>query len=54
MNIYLRLFLQQYLSVVLAALVPVILIAFLTIPVSLGGHPGEERSADAPIVRHMT
>jgi len=54
MNSYLRAFLQQYLGVVLATLVPVILIAFLTIPVSLGGHPGEALGANAPITQHMT
>jgi hypothetical protein len=54
MNIYLRSFLQQYLGVVLATLVPVILIAFMSIPVSLGGHPGEALTASAPITQHMT
>jgi hypothetical protein len=54
MNIYLRSFIQQYLRVVLATLVPVILIAFMSIPVSLGGHPGVTLSANAPFTQHMT
>lgn len=33
----------QFLRVVLAALVPVILVAFTSIPFNLGGHPGEAR-----------
>lgn len=36
-------FLAQFFSVVLAALVPVILVAFTSIPFNLGGHPGEAR-----------
>ncbi|WP_296449670.1 hypothetical protein [Rhodoferax sp. UBA5149] len=54
MDSSLRLFVNQYLGVVIAALVPVVLIAFLSIPVTLGGHPGEMRAAVAPITQHMT
>lgn len=54
MDISLRLFTRQFMGVVLAALVPVILVAFLSIPYSLGGHPGEERSAGNSGSRHMT
>lgn len=36
-------FIRQFAGVVAAALVPVILVAFLSIPLSLGGHPGEPR-----------
>jgi hypothetical protein len=54
MDISLRLFTRQFMGVVLAALVPVILVAFLSIPYSLGGHPGEERSAENLGSRHMT
>lgn len=54
MDISLRLFTRQFMGVVLAALVPVILVAFLSIPYSLGGHPGEERSTEHFSSRHMT
>ncbi len=54
MDSSLRLFISQYLGVVGAALVPVVMIGFLSIPVSLGGHPGEMRAAIAPIEQHMT
>lgn len=50
----LRLFIREYLGIVFVALLPVIVTAFLSIPLSLGGHPGEPGSADAPIHRHMT
>lgn len=54
MDSSLRLFINQYFGVVLATLVPVILIAFMSIPVTLGGHPGEMYAANAPIAQHMT
>ena len=54
MNSSLRLFIRQVLNVVLAALVPVVLVAFLSIPYSLGGHPGEDRTATASSSQHMT
>jgi hypothetical protein len=54
MNSSLRLFICELLGVVLAALVPVVLVAFLSIPYSLGGHPGEDRTATAPSSQHMT
>lgn len=54
MDSSLRLFIYQFGGVVLAALVPVILIAFMSIPFTLGGHPGDVRSAAAPVARHMT
>ncbi len=50
----LRQFARQYLAVVVAALLPVILTAFLSIPFNLGGHPGDVRAIDAPMTRHMT
>jgi len=50
----LRLFTSQYFSVVIASLVPVVLVAFLSIPFTLGGHPGDVRTADASISRHTT
>ena len=54
MNSSLRLFIHELLSVVLAALVPVVLVAFLSIPYTLGGHPGENRTATASSSQHMT
>lgn len=54
MDASLRLFIRQFCGVVLAALVPVILIAFMSIPFTLGGHPGDVRPAAAPVAQHMT
>ena len=50
----LRLFIRKFLGVVLATLVPVAVVAFLSIPFTLGGHPGEPRPATALAARHMT
>lgn len=50
----LSLFIRQYLWVVCAALVPVVITAFMSIPMSLGGHPGEPRTIDAMVDRHMS
>ncbi|WP_293606404.1 hypothetical protein [Polaromonas sp. UBA4122] len=50
----LRLFIRQYLGVVCATLLPVVLTTFLSIPLNLGGHPGETRGADAMADLHMT
>lgn len=47
-------FIRQYFSIVCAALVPVVLTAFLTIPASLGGHPGDPCMAVAQSDRHMS
>lgn len=52
MHPQLRGFLVQWLRVALATLVPVVFTAFLSLPLALGGHPGEERPASA--TRHMT
>ena len=54
MDTSLRFFLQQYTGVVLASLVPVILVAFMSIPVTLGGHPGSANASNAPVAQHMT
>lgn len=57
MNTFLRAFILQYVGVVLTTLVPVLLIAFMGIPVSLGAHPGEAFAANAvhaPLSQHMT
>ena len=50
----LRMFIRQFVGVVAAALVPVLIVAFLSIPFTLGGHPGEARPAEALAGRHMT
>ena len=50
----LREFLAQYVGTVAMTLVPVVLIAFLSMPMSLNRHPGVLPSeTDAPI-SHMT
>jgi hypothetical protein len=54
MNSSLRMFVREFGGVVVATLAPVILVAFLTIPLMLGGHPGETRAVDTPVVQHMT
>lgn len=54
MHPVLNLFIRQYLGIVFAALLPVVMTAFLSIPLSLGGHPGEPRVADALVDPHMS
>lgn len=54
MDSSLRLFIHQFAGVVLAALVPVVLVSFLSIPYTLGGHPGEARAANLTSTQHMT
>jgi hypothetical protein len=54
MNADLRDFLARLACTVAMTLVPVVLIAFLSMPLSLGHHPGEPlRVAGAPAA-HMT
>ena len=48
------LFIRQYIGVVVATVLPVVATAFLSIPFNLRGHPGEVRSVEATIGRHMT
>lgn len=47
-------FARQFAGVVAAALMPVVLVAFLSIPFNLGGHPGEARTTAMPMSMHMT
>jgi hypothetical protein len=54
MHIELRRFLTQLMGVVVMSLVPVVLTAFLTMPWSLGRHPGESVPPGAIELRHMT
>ena len=41
MNTHLQQFASHYLRLVLAAAMPVFFVAFVSMPYSLGGHPGE-------------
>jgi hypothetical protein len=50
----LKSFLVAYLRMVLIALVPIVLTAFMSIPYSLGGHPGEPIATAQPAAQHMT
>ena len=54
MDASLRVFVSQFAGAVAAALLPVIVIAFLSMPLSLGGHPGEPRPADASSTQHIS
>lgn len=45
MNADLKNFVASYLRIVLVTLMPVAMVAFLSIPYSLGGHPGEPTAA---------
>ena len=47
-------FVRQFAGAVVAALIPVVLVAFLSIPFNLGGHPGELRAATLQTSAHMT
>jgi hypothetical protein len=47
-------FLVAYLRMVLIALVPIVLTAFMSIPYTLGGHPGEPIATAHPVAQHMT
>ena len=46
MNSYLLRFIKHYLTLVVGVLLLVSFFAFLAIPYSLGGHPGDERVAE--------
>jgi len=50
----LRTFIRQFVGVVVATLLVVAVVAFLTIPINLGGHPGDARPAEALVGQHMT
>jgi hypothetical protein len=47
-------FIRQFTGAVVVALIPVVLVAFWSIPFNLGGHPGEVRAAAGPTSTHMT
>lgn len=54
MHIELREFLSQFLGVAGATLAFVILVSFISIPMSLGGHPGEMRSQSERVDFHLS
>jgi hypothetical protein len=54
MNPFQYSFVRQFAGAVVAALIPVVLVAFWSIPFSLGYHPGEARAATMPAPTHMT
>ena len=49
----LRRFLSRFIGTVVLTLIPVIFIAFVSMPISLNRHPGEPVPTDLPF-RHMT
>ncbi|MBL0121748.1 MAG: hypothetical protein IPP88_03130 [Betaproteobacteria bacterium] len=54
MDASLRVFVSQYVGAVVAALMLVFVVAFLSMPFTLGGHPGEARPASATAGQHMS
>ena len=52
MHTSLKKFMRQFTAVVLVSLVPVALVAFLSIPFTLGHHPGEFREP-AVVTLHL-
>ena len=54
MDASLKAFLCQFIGVVSLAMVAVLVVAFLSMPLSLGMHPGEERPASAPPRGHLS
>jgi len=53
MHVSLLLVVRQF-AVSVAMLVPVIPVAFVSMPMNLGGHPGEPPDSSAAVARHMT
>lgn len=47
-------FIRKYLLVVCGALAPVVLTAFVSMPFSMGNHPGEAHLAAAAELGHLT
>lgn len=50
----LREFVSRYVGTVVMTLVPVVLVAFLSMPMSLGRHPGDAPVDASPSFAHMT
>jgi hypothetical protein len=53
MHTELHRFLSRFIGTVILTLIPVIIIAFVSMPISLNRHPGEPAPTDLPF-RHMT
>lgn len=53
MHVELRRFLSHFVGTVAMALIPVVFTAFVSLPLSLNRHPGEEPPAQMP-PPHMT
>lgn len=54
MTTALRSFVLQFLGVVFAVFMLVVFVAFVSLPMALGRHPGEPQSVEVPATRHMT
>jgi hypothetical protein len=54
MHPVLSLFIRKYLLVVCGALAPVVLTAFVSMPFTLGNHPGEAHMVASAGDRHMS
>lgn len=50
----LRHFIRQYLFVMVMAVIPVVLTTFISMPMNLGGHPGEMRNIAMSVDRHLS
>lgn len=50
----LREFLTRFAATVVMTLVPVVIIAFVSMPLNLGRHPGQAPSSTSPSFVHMT
>lgn len=50
----LREFISRFVGTVVMTLVPVVLIAFMSMPLSLGRHPGEPAADLGAPIAHMT
>ena len=47
-------FVRQFAGAVIAALIPVFVVASISIPFNLGAHPGEARAPGMPVPTHIT
>lgn len=47
-------FIRQFAAVVCAALAPVVLTTFVTVPMSLGAFPGKTAQTGVAVERHLT
>jgi hypothetical protein len=54
MHAELHRFLNQLISVVTITLLPVVLLAFVSLPLNLNRHPGDAEPHSSAIAQHMT